>query len=584
MSDRVSEWNMFHGNAAHDGLVTGSMITSANATNLAVLYTKEVGGAILSVPAISGGSIYVGTANGTTVIDDNASAQGTTVEDENLEGTPWVDGGSFHRIDLATGDTLSSFFWQINRSQGDTHGFTGMGCTPAIVNGRVYFSAFDGKLRCLDAETLDLIWITDLRLADLSQNQPITNNSGVEQGKPQAEGWSSPLVVNGRVYVGMGEGENPDLYSFIYCVSADTGIVEWIFCLNQFVNGSSNDPNVLPAELVDPATLPSGFILSNASVVSKGNCVWTAIAYDADLDRIFCTTGNPQPDNGLVNPPYYAYGVLSLDAATGAEIGFYQAPPESNYRPSDIDVDFGAAPMIFDRNGQKVCAAQCKNGSLFLLDAETMECLAWRQLLPTYNAGGQIPTVDPHGPDQGGDPNPPVTNEDSNAKKAENFYGGYSTPAVYPAGQSLFVGSAGNNYHFIAPGIDSTTTPFMRAVNWETLDDVWEMDDSDPQKYVRPTPPMYTIAGEAGLSSPTVVNDVVICTTSKIALHVFNAIDGTPLFSDHFGMQTAGFNGGYGYCLGAAVSGNYIVVGGLVLGRDGGILRVYKVAKQGDFL
>ncbi|MGY3437507.1 MULTISPECIES: outer membrane protein assembly factor BamB family protein [unclassified Marinovum] len=578
MSDSASDWTMFHGNAAHDGLVTGSSITAANAAGLTEAYTREIGGAILSVPAIANGSIYVGTANGTTMINGQSSPTGTTVAGTPTGGTPQADGGSFHRIDLASGETKASYFWQIDRAQGDTHGFTGMGCTPAVVDGRVYFSAFDGRLRCLDAETLELIWITDLRMADLAQNQPITNNAGVDAGGPPAEGWSSPLVVNNLVYVGMGEGENPDLYSFVFAVSAQSGKVAWIFCLNQFELGVCNSPNVLPADVVDPTSLPAGITLSDAKVVSKGNSVWTAIAFDADLNRLYCTTGNPQPDNGLVDPPHYAYGVLCLDALSGDEIGFFQAPEKSNYRPSDIDVDFGAAPMIFERGGQKICAAQCKNGTLFLLDAETMECVESRQMLPTYNDGCRIATVDTHGPDTGANPNPPVTNKESDATKAENFYGGYSTPAVFPGGEMLFVGSGGNNYHFVAPGIDSATTPFMRAVNWETLTDAWALDDSDPKKYVKPSPPMYASAGEAGLSSPTVVNDIVICTTSKIALHVFDARDGTPLFSDHFGMQTSGFNGGYGYCLGAAVSGDYIVAGGLVLGRDGGILRVFKVA------
>ena len=582
MSEPISEWDMFHGNVSHDGLVTGSSISSENAASLTVHYSKEVGGSILSVPAISGGSIYVGTANGTTVTNGAPSATGSTVAGDNAQGELLADGGSFHRIDLETGDTIASYFWQIDRAQGDTHGFTGMGCTPAVVDGRVYFSAFDGRLRCLDAETLALIWITDLRLADLEKNQPVTNNAGVDKGNPQPEGWSSPLVVNGRVYVGMGEGENPDLYAFLYCVDADNGVVDWIFCLNQFEDGIRNCPNVLPLDVVDPDTLPASFSISDATVTAKGNCIWTALTYDPDLDRIYGVTGNPTPDSGLVNAPYYSYGMLCLDASNGTEVGFFQAPPKSNYRDSDIDIDFGASPMLFERDGRKICAAQCKNGTLFLVDAETMECINARQMLPYYNDGGRIPSVDPHTKlkdDGASDPNQPRTNHESDTTFAENLYGGYSTPAVYPGGQMLFVGSGGNNYHYTAPGIDSATTPFMRAVNWETLEDVWAMDDSDPRKYINSAPPMYETPGESGLSSPTVVNDVVICTTSKIALDVFDANAGTPLFTDHFGMQTGGFNGGYGYCLGAAVSGDYIVAGALVLGRDGGILRVYKVSE-----
>jgi hypothetical protein len=37
--------------------------------------------------------------------------------------------------------------------------------------------------------------------------------------------------------------------------------------------------------------------------------------------------------------------------------------------------------------------------------------------------------------------------------------------------------------------------------------------------YVNTWPPMYRTLGESGLSSPTVVNDIVFCSTSKIAVY-----------------------------------------------------------------
>lgn len=559
MADPISDWFMFHGDTAHTGNVTGSSITSTTAKDLKELYTKQIGGAILSVPAIANGSIYVGTANGTTA-----------------DGAEVANGGSFHKIDLATGDIQQSYFWKTKSHEGDTHGFTGMGCTPAIVDDMVYFSAFDGKLRCLDAETLELQWCTDLRVADLKQNQPVTNNFGTagDNGNPQAEGWCSPLVVDGRVYVGMGEGENAELYAFVYCLDATTGKVIWIFCTNQFVAGQPNQPNVLPAAVVS-GQLPKPFTATTDIPAAKGCSVWASIAYDAGLDRIFCTTGNPQPDYGLGQAPLYSYGILALDAKTGEEKGFFQAPPESNYRPSDIDVDFGGSPVIFQRGSRTVVCAACKNGGFFIVDAETMTCVTWRQLLPYHKDGSRVVNVDPHGPDKPSDPNPPVTNAGSDAFPAENLYGSYSTPAVHVGMERLFVGIGGNNYHFIAPGIDYESTPFMRALDWTKLEDAWELDESDPRKYTKPAPPMYETAGESGLSSPAVVNDVVFCSTSKIALYAFNAKDGTLLFSDDFGAQTGGFNGGYGYCLGPAISGDFVVVGGLVMGRDGGILRVF---------
>lgn len=555
MSQGGNDWWTFHGDNDRSGFVSDSPIRAANVATLKALHTLQLGGPVLSVPAVVGGYVYVGTANGTT-----------------HNGRPSPNGGSLLKIELASGSTVASFYWPTDRPEGDTHGFTGMGCTPAVVDGRVYFSAFNGKVYCLDAETLAPAWVTDLRLADPGQNQPVTN-VGKDPSGPQAEGWCSPLVVDGRLYVGIGEGENPDLYAFVYCLDAATGAVLWVFCTCQFEAGRENEPNELPAGVVS-GPLPPMFTTFAGTPVAKGCVVWSALSYDAGLGRVFCATGNPQPDSKLPAPGY-AYSVLALDAATGKLLGKVQVPPESSYRPSDVDVDFGTSPTLFTRDGRRVLGIGCKNGGFFLVDAETMSLISWRQLLPHDNAGNQIPTVDPHGPDTSTNPNPNISNEDSNAKDGENFHGTYSTAAVHPGLGRVFIGIGGNNYHFIAAGIDAATTPFLRAMSWETLDDAWDLDDGNPRKYVKPAPPMYATTGEAGLSSPAVVNDVVFCSTTKVSLHAFDANDGTPLWSDDLGMQTGGFSGGYGYCLGPAIAGGYVVAGALIAGRDGGILRIY---------
>jgi hypothetical protein len=187
-----------------------------------------------------------------------------------------------------------------------------------------------------------------------------------------------------------------------------------------------------------------------------------------------------------------------------------------------------------------------------------------------------------------------VDNETSNATPGENFSGVFNTAALYPGSTDnpqtisarFFIGMGGPNYHNASPGIDFNSTPFMRAIDFESkqLVDAWPMDQGDPPKYLNAshideangiTAGMYTIAGECGLSSPAVVNDVVFCSTSKVSIYAFAVSDGKLLWWDDLGMQTDGFNGGYGYCLGPAIWKNYVVAGALVFGRDGGVLRIY---------
>src|ERR1043166_2521717 len=169
-------WWMFHGDPAHTGYVSDSELNSSNvgSKSFSLLHTLQLGGPVLSVPAVTNGFIYVGLANS-----------------QQAEGG---NGGALHKIDIQTGSIVKSYNWNLGPDPRDAHSFTGMGSTPAVVNGRVYFGAFNGKFYSLDQETMAEIWFTDLRQEDILHNQPITNMAGVDVGLPPAVIWSSPVV------------------------------------------------------------------------------------------------------------------------------------------------------------------------------------------------------------------------------------------------------------------------------------------------------------------------------------------------------------------------------------------------------
>ncbi len=561
-------WWMHHGDPEHTGFVSDSPINSSNASKLAVFKELQLGGPVLSTPAVTDGYVYVGTANAHGAVGSN--------------------GGTLYKIELATGTVAARFDWNIEPQDRDAHGFCGMGCTPAVVGGKVYFVAFNAKLYCLDQQTLKPVWITDLRYTDTAHNQPVANTVGMSNPQdpddpqyPVVAGWSSPVVVNNRVYTGIGEGENPNAYSFVYCLDANTGNVIWLYCTNQFIPGLNNQPNQIPAPAVG-ATLP-GFTSVSTAPVTLGCSVWGGIAYDAGLNRLYCPTGNPSPDGAL---PTLAYsnGLLALDATTGAYAGFVQFPVESSYRPTDIDVDVGGSPTLFtNQQGRRLVALGCKNGGFMIVDAKTLAIVNWRQILPAASPtppNNQFQAIDPHPPaSQQNEMNPQVTNQTSNNPQntGENWTGTYSTAAVHPGLGRLFLGIGGKNYGMASPGIDTDTTPFLRAMDWGTLADAWPMDNGTPPRYVNGRPPFYTNATESGLALAAVVNDVVLMSTTNISVYAFSAKDGTLLWQDQLGEETGGFNGGYGYCMGPAVWQQYVVAGALVFGRDGGILRIYKL-------
>jgi outer membrane protein assembly factor BamB len=546
---------MYHGDLAHSGEATDSDISADNVSTLTLQHSITMPGSILSVPAVVDGYVFVGLANTRAVATQN--------------------GGQLLKIDLESGKTLATFSWSIPASERDTHGFCGMGVTPAVSQGRVVFSAFNGKLYCLSEKDLSLLWVTDLRYADTAHKQPVTNDFGSD---PKAAGWSSPTVCDGRVYVGMGEGENADLYGFVYCLDLNTGDLIWIFCTCQFELGRPNRPNEVPSDTLGQA--PHGFTTFGGRVLVKGASIWSSIAYDPELDQLYCATGNPSPD-GRLPTPGYTNSVVVLQGASGDFLASVQIPASSSYRPSDIDVDIGGAPTLYTVDGRKLVGIGCKNGAYLTFDANSYEILAVRQLLPFHRDASQVATVDPHGPDDANAPSPIVPNEWSNRIYAENYSGTYSTAAVCSRKGKLFIGVGGNNYHYISPGIDATTTPFIRALDWSSLADAWPLDDGDPQRYAiaakQAGNPLYKMGGESGLSAPAVANDVVFMATTRVGLYAFAVDDGALLWADtdNFGPQTGGMSGGYGYCMGPAIAGGHVVAGALTSSAGGGVLNIY---------
>lgn len=657
---------MYHGGYHHGGNAgTNSTLdsTTVNDRTFGLLKSINLEGSILSVPAVVDGFIYVGVAN-----SHNKAVKAS-------------NGGTIYKVDITTGDITAQYSWQLQPGEGDAHGFYGMGCTPTVINGLVYFSAFNGHVYCLKQSDLSYVWDTDLRNADSRRNQPISNtaeniaknifkdpvmlksyanhigslSSGVlgkvikffkptnpklaehlwnlraqlrtaqknDQvkdaddledaiaeaiaqgilaerlnyadfflktvlpmlGLPVAAGWCSPLVVNfgktSRVYVGVAEGENPLLFGFVYALDGLSGNLEWVYCTTQNKAGVNNPVNQIPAPAIDASIkgAPHSYTTVDGFPVCMGCSVWSAIAYDSGTGLVYASTGNPQPDGALPTPGY-SNGIIALNAETGDFKAFQQMPKDTAYRDSDIDVDIGSACTLFEFNGSTVVSVSCKNGGYMVCDAETLEIIHYTKLLPYMNDGSQIPQIDPHPPySQQNELSPQVTNEVSNANPGENYFGPFNTAAVIPATPTedgkIFIGIGGPNYHNQGPGIDYKTTPFMKALNMSDLSEAWPMDSNDPPRYSKVGASMYTNAGESGLSSPAVVNDVVFCSTSKIAIYAFSAADGSLLWSRNIGSETQGYNGGYGYCLGPAIWGDYVVAGGLILGQSGGILEIY---------
>ena len=505
-----SDWWMYHHDDSHSGSASGcSNINSTTVGAMNPLPAIPLDGSVITIPCIVGGNIYVGTVNNS------------------------VQTGTLYSINLATGAVNGTYVVPDKDMSGQ--GYTGIGGSPAVVSGNIYFTSFGGMVYCVDASTMTLVWSTDLITPSQARNQPVSN--------PNADTWSSPLVVNGNVYVGTGEGEAGG-WGFVWCLDAGSGVVKWLFCTNQFTGGNdggqTNLPNVIPKSCTPGGVLPSWATMFSVldDPPHKGCSPWSSLAYDSTLNKVFFGTGNSFQD-GPCPDAWYGSGALALDANTGV-FGGYNAPQQyDSYYPGDSDADVCSSPVVFTRAGDRVMGIGCKNGSFFIYDCKAMGQLNSRQLLPKDAVTGvQLPNVDPGGQTGG-----------------ENMFGIFGSAAVDTALGRIFVGLGG-----YGGSIDTSTTPFVRALNWSDLSDAWptQVNAVGANKVsmynVGPTP-LYNNAGEAGLSSPAVVNDVVFVSTSLPALYAFDAQTGLHLWT------APGLPSGLTYILGPAVSGNYVVIG-----------------------
>jgi outer membrane protein assembly factor BamB len=498
-------WPMYHHDREHSGDASGcSGLTSTTVQNLVLKKSVAVpeGGTFVAIPTIADGKVYIGTTQ----------ASG-------------ANGGYLYKIDLTTG-TIDHKFGVPNTRPSY---FPGIGGSPAVVNGRIYFTGLPGYVYCLDAATFAVVWSLDLRNPSAVMNQPVTN--------PAADSWSSPVVVHDKVYIGCGEGES-QAYGFVYCLNADNGHVVWLYSTDQFVTGTDNSPNVIPVGAVGLHPLPTGFT-SQPDPPHLGASVWSSCAYDSTHRRIYFGLGNSSTGAGPAGAIDFKYGsgVLSLDAHTGAFKGYFQPSPSDSYYPGDSDIDISSSPTLFSRGHQRVLAIGSKSGAFMLLDAANMTKLHIRNVLPRDAVtGGPLPNVDTGGQAGG-----------------ENMFGVFGTAAVHHGLRRLFVGVGGYN------GIgDVPTTPFLRALHWNNLHDAWTMANQTINghpvaKYTVPVPPMYQTS-EAGCSSPAVVNDVVFVSTNLSALYALDANTGLSLWS------APGLPGGQ-FILGPAIHGNHVVVG-----------------------
>ena len=232
-------------------------------------------------------------------------------------------------LDAGTGELL----WRYVRRLPDglTHGHpTNRGA--ALYEDRVYLATVDAHVVALDAATGEVVW-----------EQP------VEDYRTGYYMTMAPLVVNGKVMVGVSGGER-GIRGFVAALDARSGAEAW------------------KAYSIPTPDQPGGDSWPGDSWRTGGAPVWLTGTFDPALNLTYWGTGNPGPWMGDQRPGdnLYTNSVMALDADTGELRGYHQYHWNGSW-----DWDEVAAPLLVDveRGGRTIDALvhPGRNGYLWLL-------------------------------------------------------------------------------------------------------------------------------------------------------------------------------------------------------------------------
>ncbi|CCH31544.1 hypothetical protein BN6_42600 [Saccharothrix espanaensis DSM 44229] len=248
---------------------------------------------------------------------------------------------------------------------------------PAVADGRVYFGDVRGYLYSLDQRTGRVVWAKQV------------------DAHPAATVTSSPIVHDGKVYVGTSSGENADPdpdHSRAYPCCTFRGHVDALDArTGELVWRHYTVPEPKPV-----GTWPSGATRYEPS----GAGVWSSPTIDPRTGTLYVGTGqNYTGSAGDFDT------LLALDVRSGAVKwrnqvtkadtwrGLCNDPSPQGWCPgladgSALDYDIGATPNLFTVNGRTLVGVGQKVGVYHVFDATTGEVVWRRQLGVPLPSGG----------------------------------------------------------------------------------------------------------------------------------------------------------------------------------------------------
>jgi outer membrane protein assembly factor BamB len=373
IGDTPRDWSMFMNDPEHSAVGFGP-------TNLALKWSSETEGALVSSPTLVNGVAYVGSWDGNIYAfkaDDGTKIWNYSVGKIGFSSTVAVvngklytgpDDGNVYCLDATTGTKL----WQANASAGSG--------SPIVSDDKVYVAG-GNTLYCFDANSGSEVW---------------KYNAGAKIGGSQAastRGYvdGTPAVADGAVYIGVNGLAGSSGFN-VTKLDAETGVVIFNAVCPGYLGGASAPWWILGSvALGDGMVFAQGTYRNNYALnATTGAIIW--------LYQTGNNPGTPEQNQGTGQAGllYHSgsvylsdfYSVSCVNATTGNKIW-------STYTSRE-----GLAPGLSYSYG--VVYAINEVGTLYVLDASTGAKYSWYQLggdelhsIPTpYNGSLYLTSMD----------------------------------------------------------------------------------------------------------------------------------------------------------------------------------------------
>jgi PQQ-dependent dehydrogenase (methanol/ethanol family) len=234
------------------------------------------------------------------------------------------------------------------------------GCVYA--DGFIYFNTLDVQTCCVNAETGKEVW--KVKLGSINTGESMT---------------MAPLVVKGKVYVGVSGGEF-GIRGWLKCLDAKSGNLLW----TAYNTGPDDDVKIGPRykPFYDFMKGKDQGVTSWPGDKWKigGAGVWGWVTYDPESNLIFYGTSNPGSWNPELRPGDNKFGAtcFARDADTGEAIWAYQYNPHDLYDHDEVNEHIVLDLKVDgpDKPARKVVVHPARNGFMYIIDRTNGQVLS----------------------------------------------------------------------------------------------------------------------------------------------------------------------------------------------------------------